>query len=97
MATEAPQNAQDRLAQAIAEDDPAALAIAQFCNEPGSDADLRGHWSVMRGDPSPDRPPVRAEFEQHMGYCGVCRGLEAEHAPHADAAPAATDDDTDEA
>ncbi len=56
--------------------DPAALAVAQFCATPGSDADFLGHFSVWRGDPNPDRPQVRAEFERHMQTCTACRDYE---------------------
>ncbi len=52
------------------------LAIQQFCQPRGSEADLRGHWSVMRGDPDADRPQRRAEFEQHLTGCGLCREFE---------------------
>ncbi len=56
------------------------LAIKQFCNEPGSEADLRGHWSVMRGDPHADRPQRRLEFDQHLPGCGVCQRFEVQDA-----------------
>lgn len=53
------------------------LTIRQFCNEPGSEADLRGHWSVMRGDPHADKPQRQAEFVEHAAGCEVCRTFEA--------------------
>jgi hypothetical protein len=62
------------------DEDPVALTIAQFFNEPGSEANLRGHWSVWRGDPHPERH--RAEFERHMESCEVCREFDAA-TPHA--------------
>ncbi len=53
------------------------LAIQQFGHPSGSEADLRGHWSVNRGDPNADSPQRRAEFEQHLTHCGVCPRFEA--------------------
>lgn len=73
--------------------DARALAIQQFAQPSGSDADLRGHWSVWRGDPDPDRPQRRAEFEDHLSYCGVCRQFEAEAGRRS---AVAEDADTDE-
>lgn len=52
------------------------LTRAQFGATAGSDADRRGHWSVMRGDPNPEKH--REEFERHLTYCGVCRAIEEE-------------------
>lgn len=77
---------------AMFDEDARDLAIRQFGQERGSDADLQGHRSVWRGDPDADRPQRRAEFEQHLSYCGVCPDLEAQ-----DARSAAPDEDTDEA
>lgn len=54
----------------------AALAAAQFGAVSGSDADFLGHFSVWRGDPDPDRPQTRAEFERHMASCDACRDYE---------------------
>jgi hypothetical protein len=56
--------------------DETDLARAQFDVEPGSAADLLGHWSVARGDPNPDRWGELSAFEQHVQTCRLCRYLE---------------------
>jgi hypothetical protein len=57
------------------------LALAQFAQPAGGDADRRGHWSVWRGDPDPNRPHARASFQAHLAHCGLCRELEADSPP----------------
>ncbi len=57
---------------------PRDLAIRQFGNERGTEADLRGHHSVMRGDPDSDHPMRRREFVEHLtsAGCTACPDLE---------------------
>jgi hypothetical protein len=57
-------------------DDDVALAEAQFMVAPGSARDLLGHWSVERGDSTPQREHIAAEFARHMDTCDPCRFLE---------------------
>src|SRR4051794_5119124 len=56
--------------------DETDLARAQFDVEPGSAADLLGHWSVARGDPNPEQQRHQDALIEHITHCPLCKYLE---------------------